>query len=67
VKAFERNLMSIKYLKTLCQMFFPSPNLNGLKCIKNDIKVHLWSNEPMVLTWGSFFSNVVQKQNDATY
>jgi hypothetical protein len=63
VKAFERNLMSIKYFKT----FFPSPNLNGLKCVKNDIKVHLWSNEPMVPSWGSSFSNVVQKQNDATY
>jgi hypothetical protein len=59
--------MSIKYLKTLCQMLFPSRNWNGLKRIKNDIKVHLWSNEPMVLTWGSFFSNVMQKQNNATY
>ncbi len=59
--------MSMKYFKTLYQMAFPFPNLNGLKCIKNDIKVHLWSNEPMVLIWGSFFSNDVQKQNDATY
>lgn len=43
-------------------MFFPSPNLNRLKCVKNDIKVHLWSNEPMAPTWGSFFSNDVQKK-----
>lgn len=48
-------------------MFFPSPNLNGLKCIKNDIKVHLWSNEPMVPTWGSFFQMTCKKKNDATY
>jgi hypothetical protein len=54
--------MNIKYSKILYQVLFPSPNLNGLKCIKNDIKVHLWSNEPMVPTWGTFFSNDVQKK-----